>query len=220
MEKRQLASPGQLAHAYTRLRAPLLRVLQRLLPSPHDAEDALHKTFARYANAARQVPEEEQAPYLHRCAVNVARDFWKLPEQKLEHLSLEENIDLLEALAAEQESTDPAALLEQTQRERLLEQAMAELPERQRDVLVWHRIDGLSQSEIAERMGVSRRTVYSQLQAALDYCQQRVRYPSAQAMQQAIGQQNQRHNGKQPADAAQQANHQSQTQGPQQGPTR
>lgn len=187
--KRHFTPPSQLAQTYTRLRGPLLRVLQRLLPNVHDAEDALQKTFVRYAKSGKQIPQDEQAPYLHRCAVNVARDFWNRPEQKLEHLSVEDNIDLLEALATEEEATDPAALLAQTQREQLLQQAMAELPEHLRAVLVWHRIDGLSQTEIAERTGVSRRTVYSQLQAALDYCQQRVLYPSAQAMQQAIQEQ-------------------------------
>ena len=60
--------------------------------------------------------------------------------------------------------------------------AMAELPERRREAFVLHSIDGLTQTEVAQRMGISRRMVHNHVTLAMAYCELRVQYGSAEDM--------------------------------------
>jgi RNA polymerase sigma-70 factor (ECF subfamily) len=50
---------------------------------------------------------------------------------------------------------------------RRLLQAIADLPPRRREAFVLNRIEGLTYDEVAERMGISRNTVITQIVAAL-----------------------------------------------------
>jgi RNA polymerase sigma-70 factor (ECF subfamily) len=52
--------------------------------------------------------------------------------------------------------------------------AMAELPARQKAILMAARLEGLGRREIAQRYGVSVRYVHRELQAAQDYCAERL----------------------------------------------
>jgi len=47
---------------------------------------------------------------------------------------------------------------------------MAELPPRQREILLAARLDGLPRREIANRLGISLRLVEKELQRAQEYC--------------------------------------------------
>jgi RNA polymerase sigma-70 factor (ECF subfamily) len=56
------------------------------------------------------------------------------------------------------------------------------LPERRREAFVLHSIDGLTQTEVAQRMGISRRMVHNHVALAMAYCELRVQYDSAEDM--------------------------------------
>lgn len=72
--------------------------------------------------------------------------------------------------AAEPKGADVA--LELAERQAAIERAIAELPERRRAVCVLRWVDGLSYAEIAQRLGVSEKTVDSQLQNAIRFIRQ------------------------------------------------
>jgi RNA polymerase sigma-70 factor (ECF subfamily) len=55
-----------------------------------------------------------------------------------------------------------------------LEQAMAELTERQRAILIASRVDDLPQQEIADRFRISVRMVGKELKRALEHCGRRL----------------------------------------------
>lgn len=172
-----------LARVYQRWRIPLMRVLTSRLGNPHDAKEVVHDVFARYIAAGKVLPPEEQGPYLYRIAIHLTHDIWHKSrhQRSVGIVSLEEHTDMLEQLSAAEDS-DPASMMDHRERLHRLEAAMAELPERQREVLVLHNIDGLSQTEIARRMGISRRMVYTHLSRALAYCELRIKYNSAEEM--------------------------------------
>lgn len=172
-----------LARAYIRWRQPLQRLLARRMHRREDAEDAVQDVFARYAAAGKQLPAQQQEAYLRVVTRNVANDAWQKSSRResMEAVSLDAHAELAEQLAAD-EAADPARHLAQRQRLTRLEQAMAELPERRREAFVLHSIDGLTQTEVAQRMGISRRMVHNHVTLALAYCQLRVQYPSAEAM--------------------------------------
>lgn len=66
------------------------------------------------------------------------------------------------------------AALERRERLRLLAHAIAELPPRRREVFLLHKIDGLSHSQVAERLGISRSKVEKHVMKALAHCRDRL----------------------------------------------
>lgn len=172
-----------LARAYARWRQPLQRLLGRRLHRQEDAEDALQDVFARYAAAGKALPADQQEAYLRVVARNVANDAWQRSarREQVEAVSLDEHADLAEQVAADA-GADPLRRLDQRQRLQRLEQALAELPERRREAFVLHSIDGLTQTEVAQRMGISRRMVHNHVTLAMAYCQLRVQYRSPEEM--------------------------------------
>ncbi len=70
----------------------------------------------------------------------------------------------------EQSQADPSEILEHQQRIQRLSEALETLPPRRREAFLLYRFDGLSQSEIAERMEISISMVEKHIAAALVHC--------------------------------------------------
>lgn len=174
---------GALARTYMRLRAPLQRLLGRSMQRKEDAEDGVQEVFLRYAATGKQLPEDQEAAYLHTVARNVSHTVWKQAarRERVEAVSLDEQTEIAEALAAD-EAADPLCRVESRQRLSRIEEALAELPERRREAFVLHAIDGLTQTEVAERMGITRRMVHNHVTLAYAYCQIRVQYRTHEEM--------------------------------------
>ncbi len=68
------------------------------------------------------------------------------------------------------ESREPDAVFSGRQRLAAIERAVAELPPRPREAFVLYKLDGLSRAEVAERMGVSIKTVETHLEIAMNAC--------------------------------------------------
>ena len=56
----------------------------------------------------------------------------------------------------------------------VLAQAMADLAARQQQMLILHYIEGVSQTEIAQRFGLSRKTIQKDLAKAMIHCHQKI----------------------------------------------
>lgn len=175
--------PSALTRTYMRLRAPLQRLLGRSMQRREDAEDGVQEVFLRYAASGKQLPEDEEAAYLHAAARNVSNTAWQQAARResVEAVSLDEHTEIIEGLAAD-ETADPFYRAEHRQRLSRMEDALAELPERRREAFVLHAIDGMTQTEVAERMGITRRMVHNHVTLAYAYCQIRVHYRSQEEM--------------------------------------
>ena len=79
-----------------------------------------------------------------------------------------------EPAALEGEAAGPGERFEQQQRLSHLAAALAELPPRRREAFVLHKFDGLSQVEVAERMGISLSMVEKHIASALLHCKRRL----------------------------------------------
>lgn len=177
--------PSPLASLYARWRAPLLRLLRSRLGNPALAEDATQDVFLRMAIARKQLSADEERPYLHSVARSVTTDSWR-------RLGGGNALVLVQQEAATDDWTPdagegpacPSETAAQRQRLARLEQALAELPERQRQAFLLNRIDGLSHDEVAAAMGISPRMVAKHLNRALAYCALRVHYASVAQMAQ------------------------------------
>lgn len=176
------ASP--IGQVYARWRRAFLRGLGRAGGSDTPAEDALHDAVVKcMASNAPLANADETRAYLHKIVSNgmaeEARE--RQAGRTLRTVPLEEAQAEVESLAAADES-DPYHAVAQRQRMARLQQALDELPERQREAFVLHRFDGLTQDEVARRMGISRRMVVKHLGRAMAYCEVRVHYASAEQM--------------------------------------
>ncbi len=176
------AAGEQLGHLYARWRAPLARMMRRYFGSAAVVEDATQEVFARLAATGKTIAPADEQPYLRRAARNIAIDGWRKSAQRegLQRVALEEELDEA-GLQTDADHTDAHA--GQYQMLGRLDQAIQELPARQREAFTLHRIEGHTVEETARRMGISTRMVVKHLSRALAYCQVRVSYSSSEQMQ-------------------------------------
>lgn len=176
-------SPDDLAAAFARWQPKLLRTLFRRLGNRDDAEDLAQESFVRLAAAGKALPLDEQGPYLQRIAQNLSHDLWRssAARQQIDLVAFDDS----ETPAADigSDANCPYTCTERRQRLERLRLALDELPERQREAFVLHRFDDLTQDEVAERMGISRRMVVKHLSRAFAYCEIRVQYASLEQME-------------------------------------
>lgn len=177
------SAADQLGQLYARWRAPLARMMHRYFGSAAEVEDATQEVFARLAATGKALAPGDEQPYLRRAARNVAIDGWRKSAQRegLQRVAFEEESDAPD-LATDAGHT--AAHAAHSQLLARLDQAIQELPARQREAFTLHRIEGHTVEETALRMGISARMVVKHLSRGLAYCQVRVSYASSAQMRQ------------------------------------
>lgn len=139
--------------------------LTQLLGNGELASDALQDTWLRVQSKSGEDEGPIQSPtgYLVRVAVNIAMDIQRRQSRTLPY----------DAVSALLEVSDPNPGPAQTAEGRSeLEAAlklMGRMPLRRREVLLMVRVEGLQQKDVAQRLGVSLRTVEHELKRAHDY---------------------------------------------------
>jgi RNA polymerase sigma factor (sigma-70 family) len=142
--------------------------LTRRLGSADLAADVLQETYLRLAQTDRVGSVRSPKAYLFRIAVNIASDRRRAESRRL----TTDEVDIL--LSVPDDQPDAERVIESRSEINLLKRAIAELPERRRRVLLWSRVEGLHHREIAKRIGVTVRTVETDLKQALEHCAQRL----------------------------------------------
>jgi RNA polymerase sigma-70 factor (ECF subfamily) len=147
------------------------RRLTRRLGSADLASDVLQETFLRLEGMSEIEPVRSPKAYLFRIALNIANDCRRAESRRL----TADEVDCL--LDIPDDRPDPAREIEDRSEVNLLKRAIAELPERRRYVLTLSRIEGLPNREIAERLGVTKRTIEIDLKQAIEHCADRLKRP-------------------------------------------
>ncbi|WP_245587345.1 RNA polymerase sigma factor [Comamonas composti] len=187
------ASETPLTSLYMRWRMPVMRMLRRYFRTTASVEDAAQEVFVRMAATGRVLEPGQEQPYLRQTVRSVAaRDWQKSPEMHgLQSVSYDECREELLAISAEGYG-DTEHQAEHRQRLTRLHEAIQELPPRQREAFIFHRIEGHTIEETADRMGIGARMVVKHLGRAVGYCETRVLFTSAaqmkrlQALQEAL----------------------------------
>ena len=115
---------------------------------------------------------EATSAWLYKTARNKVSDFYRKRARTIEgsHNAVQsgdiEEGQFLENLLHDTE-LHSASLLDQSQLQEQLEAAIESLPELQREVFIWHEIEGLSFKEIAELTGDSQNTLLSRKRYAV-----------------------------------------------------
>ncbi|GLZ87605.1 RNA polymerase sigma factor [Metapseudomonas resinovorans] len=129
----------------------LIGTWTRRLRSRHRAEDFAHDAFVRVLEADQGNVQQPRA-YLHQTTRNIAVDHFRREERRA---LLEMDI----AGSGDESKDDPESFMHAVQLADSIEKALAELPVNCRQVFVWQKLEGLSQAEIAERLGLSKNMV-------------------------------------------------------------
>jgi RNA polymerase sigma-70 factor (ECF subfamily) len=140
------------------LEAALTRFLQRNWRQPAEIADLRQETYARAYEAGLRERPKQVKPFLFQIARNLMID--RLRRQSV--VSLETMADFEWANVS-----DDAPSLESRvaarQQLRQLQHALDDLPPRCRQIIVMRKIEGLSQKEVAQRMGIAVDTVENQV---------------------------------------------------------
>jgi RNA polymerase sigma factor (sigma-70 family) len=158
----------------------LMRFIRARVANETDAEDILQDVWQQLVTTLEDGPVEHVAAWLYTVARNRIIDRYRKPRMAS-----------LDALAAEIDPNDttfeiPDSLLgdastpeSESLRHLFWEQlhaALAELPQEQRQVFVWHELEGLSFQEIAELTGEKVNTLLSRKRYAVLHLRQQLQH--------------------------------------------
>ncbi|HUF48972.1 MAG TPA: sigma-70 family RNA polymerase sigma factor [Vicinamibacterales bacterium] len=148
----------------TRYMRPAYFAALGLVGSREDALDLSQEAFARAFRARRTLdPERPFYPWCYAILRRLCFNF--LRDRRRRARKLEEGAGWLEAQSAAQ-FEDPARAAERREDQRRVADALAALPDHDREVLVLKEFEGLKYREIAVLVGVPMGTVMSRLYAA------------------------------------------------------
>lgn len=146
---------------------PIYALAYRTIGREEDARDVCQETFLR---AFRALPrfrgQAKFSSWLYRIAINLCRD-WMRRERRTPTGQAPEGTDLMDLAAAAEPSESIEALVVRKDMARLVERAMATLPEEQRTAIVLKEYHGLTFQEIADLIGCPLSTVKTRLYQGL-----------------------------------------------------
>ena len=128
----------------------LYRICLVFLANQHDAEDALQETFWRYLTKAPPFHNaEHEKAWLIRVAINICRDMrrWRWRNT---HLNID---DVANYCGADERGSEILALV-------------MNLPQKHKEVIILHYIEGYGVKEMAELLGISISATKKRLQYA------------------------------------------------------
>jgi len=141
----------------------------RLLGDRTQAEDLTQEVFYKVHRAAHRLdPNRDPAPWITAIVYNACRDLWRSGAHRMGRKS--DTIDDPAIALRLTGDNEPERDLLARERERLVQEALGELPEEARAIVLMHDYHGLGHTEIAEIMGVEHaaaRKRYSRALAAL-----------------------------------------------------
>jgi len=168
VREREPEALGRLFDAYFH---SVFALVHRLLGDRTLAEDAASEVFFKVQRAAHTIdPARDPAPWLMTIATNVCRDLWRSGAYRMRQRSRSVEGDPVVGDLLVARGEEPARALETAERERLVREALLELPESHRVAIVLHDYQGLSHQEVAERTGIEHsaaRKRYSRALSAL-----------------------------------------------------
>lgn len=155
-------NPALLKGLFERYYPLMVGDIYRLIPDVDTCRDLAQEVFIElWSKRARLDIQGSFRAYLRKSAVNRALNHIK-QQRRFSYEETEQDLQ-----AADESSDDHAALLERDIAEDRLRRAIEALPEKTRIVFCLSRFERLSHKEIAERLGISTKTIENQITRAM-----------------------------------------------------
>lgn len=140
----------------------------RLLGNRANAEDATQDVFYKVHRAAHRLdPKRDPVPWLVTITLNTCRSIWRSSSHKMEKRSVALESPGGAAWEPADSSKGPEEALIAAERERQVQEAVAQLPESLREVVMLRDYMGLGHKEIAEVLDLSHEAVRKRYSRAL-----------------------------------------------------
>jgi RNA polymerase sigma factor (sigma-70 family) len=136
----------------------LRRYLLRMWRNPSEVPDLIQEAYVRVYERARDQRPQQPKAFLFATARNLMTD--QLRQSRVVSIDTRQELDGMEALVDE---LSPERRLSARQELGRLAQAFDSLSDKCRDVIWFRRVEGLSQRETANRMGLHEDAIESQL---------------------------------------------------------
>jgi RNA polymerase sigma factor (sigma-70 family) len=150
---------------------PLMRFFVSRLPNAADAPDLVQEVYLRLIRLERADLIKSPEAYLFTIASNIVREHHLKRSNVPPHIALDDTPpDELPADIDTYNTAAPEDAAVQAHRIRQLERTLGQLSPKARATLIWHRRDGHTYNEIAQRLGVSRNMIKKYLSQALAHC--------------------------------------------------
>jgi len=148
--------------------------LSHCLPHRDDVSDIVQETYTRLLalSPERRGAVRSWRAFLFTTARNVAMDHLRWPASV--SLDALPEIDRADVVPNGGDEQTPDEIVNLTQEQDLLARVIASLPEKCREVLTLRKIHGLSQKEIAQRLGIAEHTVEKHISYGVRLCAERV----------------------------------------------
>jgi RNA polymerase sigma factor (sigma-70 family) len=150
------------------LATELIRFLTSRLNCAETAAELAHDTYLGLQQLMQTNPPDNLRAMAFRIAMNLAVDYQRKAMVRNRH-AVHEDFDIVSESAACGRAQPDQALIDR-ERLALLHKAMSDLPAATRTVFILHGCDGLTYSEIAGRLGISKSQVNKLLAQAMQHC--------------------------------------------------
>ena len=151
-----------LAELYDRYRVILFGLLVRILNSREEAEDVLQEVFLQVWRRAADFDENRGRPFTWLVTLARSRGI-----DRLRSLGARERVAIAGAREPSDEVSDAVADAFKSEQRSLVNTALAQLPDEQKRPLMLAYFEGLTQSEIATKLGAPLGTVKTRMRAGL-----------------------------------------------------
>lgn len=147
---------------------PALRgYLRGSFPAVRDVDDVVQESYLRMWRARAAQPIQSARAFLFTVARRLALDL-----VRREAISPLRGVDDLTELPVAEERPGAVESIGERDKIRLLSEAVGSLPAKCREIVLLHKIQGLTQREVAARLGVAEKTVENQVALGVKRCEE------------------------------------------------
>lgn len=151
-----------LAELYDRYRVILFSLLVRILNSREEAEDVLQEVFLQVWRRAADFDEQRGRPFTWLVTLARSRGI-----DRLRNLAARERVAIAGAREPSEQVSDAVADAFRSEQRGLVTSALNQLPDEQKSALMLAYFDGLTQSEIADKLEAPLGTVKTRMRTGL-----------------------------------------------------
>lgn len=160
-------------------RKRLFSFIRSRVNDPQEAEDILQDVFYQLTETYRLMkPVEQWTAWLFRVARNKITDRYRKKKTERLDVAIHHEEDGEPLFLTDLISSSGADASDEVMRDMLMEEvdrALEELPEEQREVFIWHEIEGKSFQEMADETGLTVNTLLSRKRYAVLFLRERLK---------------------------------------------